>query len=129
MGKRSTTTVAEEIFAVEEFQVRFIPVDAEPGSYVDPYEYERAAASGWTVKKWRETRWTPNYPDYAVEVLNPDGNPVHGKTLLSTLRESYMLADAESSDDSDADEQAGLDNSTEGPLSAPSVDSQRLRSS
>ncbi|MGP8064507.1 MAG: type I restriction-modification system subunit M [Acidimicrobiales bacterium] len=129
MGKRSTTTVAEEIFAVEGFQVRFIPVDAEPGSYVDPYEYERAAASGWTVKKWRESRWNPNYPEYGVEVLNPDGNPVHGKTLLSTLRASYKLVDAESSEGADADDQTGIADSTERPPKSPSAESQSPRSS
>jgi type I restriction enzyme M protein len=124
MGKRSTTTVAEEIFAVEGFQVQFLPMNAEPGSYVDPYEYERAATSGWTVKKWRETRFRPTYPDYDVEVLNPDGDPVHGKTLLSTLRDSYVLADEEFLDESDADDEASFGDSAERSASTRSSDAQ-----
>lgn len=95
MGKRSTASVAAEIFAVEGFDVHFLSSDGEVGARVDLYEYERAAPDKWTVKKWRETRWQPSYPDYDVEVLSPDGRPVHGKTLLWTLRSNYRLADAE----------------------------------
>ena len=106
MGKRSTETVSGEVFEVEGFEVRFIPRDAEPGAYVDPFEYERAAPAGWTVKKWRETRWWPNYPDHALEVLNPDGTPAHGKTLLSTLRANYRLAESDFDEDSDPEDEA-----------------------
>ena len=89
MGKRATSTVEVEIFEVEGFDVRFLGGAPGSGPYVDPYPYERAASHGWTVKKWRTTRWTPSYPDFDVEVLDADGRPVHGKTLLSTVRASY----------------------------------------
>jgi len=89
MGKRATSTVEEEIFQVEGFDVQFVGDEAHEDRYVDPYPYERAANSSWTVKKWRSSRWEPTYPDFDVEVLDADGAPVHGKTLLSTVRETY----------------------------------------
>ena len=79
MGKRSTKSVAEEIYAVEGFEVHFISDDPKSAAYVDRYPYERAATSGWTVKKWRDRRWMPNYPGYEVEVLNPNGDPSAGR--------------------------------------------------
>jgi len=89
MGKRATSTVAEEIFQVEGFDVRFVGGEPESGSYVDPYPFERAANHVWSVKKWRTSRWEPTYPYFDVEVLDADGAPVHGKTLLSTVRATY----------------------------------------
>src|ERR1039458_4960357 len=89
MRKRSTSRVAEEIFRVEGFHVRFVPSDPEAVQYVDPYTYERAANSTWTVKKWRSARFTPYYPDFDVEVLDGYGNSVHGKTLLRSVRITY----------------------------------------
>jgi type I restriction-modification system DNA methylase subunit len=89
MGKRATSTVAEEIFQVEGFDVRFVGGEAETAGYVDPYPFERAANHAWTVKKWRTNRWEPTYPDFDGEVLDADGAPVHGKTLLSTVRATY----------------------------------------
>lgn len=47
------------------------------------------ANAGWTVKRWRTTRFDPNYPTFGVEVLDGSGQSVHGKTLLSTVRDSY----------------------------------------
>jgi type I restriction enzyme M protein len=89
MGKRATSTVEAEISQVEGFDVLFAEGEAKSGSYVDPYPYERAAPRGWTVRKWRTVRWEPIYPDFDVEVLGSDGTPVHGKTLLSTVRSTY----------------------------------------
>ena len=56
---------------------------------VDEYPYSRAASGSWTVKKWRTTRFTPSYPGFDVEVLDGSGDPVHGKTLLATVRAGY----------------------------------------
>ena len=89
MGKRATSTIEVEIFQIEGFDVRFVGGDPGSGPYVDPYPYERAANSTWTVKKWRTSRWGPTYPDYDVEVLDAGGTPVHGKSLLSTVRATY----------------------------------------
>jgi type I restriction enzyme M protein len=92
MGARSTGEVAERIFEIEGFQVRFSTSEGEAGSRrVPDYPFERAAKSGWTVGKWRDARFWSTYPDFEVEVLKPDGAPAHGKTLLSTLREAWAI--------------------------------------
>jgi hypothetical protein len=86
-----TKTVAEQIFEVEGFEVRFVSRDGSDITQrrVDDYRYERAARHNWTVARWRDNRFTPNYPDFDVEVLAGDGRVVHGKTLLSTVRGTY----------------------------------------
>jgi hypothetical protein len=85
--------VVETIRGVERFQV--VVYRPESGTKVRSdrqaalYPFRRAAAGAWTVARWREVRFAPNYPDFAVAVLNGDGEPVHGKTLLSTVRDTY----------------------------------------
>lgn len=114
MGKRATSTVTKEILQVEGFDVRFLGDESEVGTYVDPYPFERAANMAWTVKKWRTSRFASVYPGYGVEVLNADGTPVHGKTLLSTVRGTYE-ADLETVAGS-RDEESGL---TDQPAAQP----------
>ncbi len=88
---KSTRSVADQIFDIEGFRVRFVGRDGvDPlKRRVDEYHYERAARHGWTVARWRETRFTPTFADFDVEVLDGSGKAVHGKTLLSTVRASY----------------------------------------
>src|SRR5207244_4195210 len=43
----------------------------------------------WTVAGWRDTRFATTFADFDVEVLDASGVPVHGKTLLSTVRATY----------------------------------------
>lgn len=90
--KKSTKTVTNQILEIEGFDVRFIRRDGtDAGALrVDDYDYERAARHSWTVARWRETRFTPTYWDFDVEVLDASGTPVHGKTLLSTVRATYQ---------------------------------------
>ena len=38
------------------------------------------------VKDWREGRFRLRYPGFEVDVLHRDGTPVHGGTLLGTVR-------------------------------------------
>ena len=98
---RSTSTVAAEIGEIEGFDIRFVDGDEDVSRRrVEDYPYERAARGAWTVAKWREQRFLPNYPDFQVEVLRADGSVAHGKTLLDTLR-------AEWADTYDDDEDAG----------------------
>lgn len=50
------------------------------------FDYKRAAPSNWTVSRWSKTR----IPEGAeVVVYNQNGQPVHGRTTLSTVRQSY----------------------------------------
>jgi hypothetical protein len=98
-------TVAEQIFEIEGFEVRFVSRDGSDITQrrVDDYRYERAARHNWTVARWRDNRFTPNYPDFDVEVLAGDGRVVHGKTLLSTVRATYT-------------EQTGVPRGPQGPV-------------
>jgi hypothetical protein len=53
------------------------------------YLYRRKAAGTKTVAAWTDNRISKNFPGYEVEVLDARGKKVHGKTLLSTVRETY----------------------------------------
>lgn len=53
------------------------------------YSYSRAAKDASTVAQWRKTRFRRSYPGFSVTVLNGDGRPAHGRTLLSTVRATY----------------------------------------
>lgn len=98
---RSTKSVSDDIFNVEGFEVRFVGLDGEDVSLkrVDDYPYQRAARGAWTVANWKRERFEANYPDFAVEVLGPDGAVVHGKTLLDSLRSRWADSEYESEGD------------------------------
>lgn len=89
----STAAVAESIYEVEGFQVRFVALPGDERDIarckVDDWPYSRAANHTWTVAKWRHTRFEAIYPDFGVEVLDGEGRVAHGKTRLSTVRDSY----------------------------------------
>ena len=94
----SIKSVEKKIAAIEGFDVRFrysgpsrvkgrdVRSDR---SDVPTYDFERAASGSVTVAAWIETRFVPAFPGYAVEVLDGEGKDVHGKTMLSTVRDSY----------------------------------------
>jgi len=117
---RSTSTVAAAIGEIEGFDIRFVDGDEDVSRRrVEDYPYERAARGAWTVAKWREQRFLPNYPDFQVEVLRADGSVAHGKTLLDTLR-------AEWADTYDDDEDAGSgEESSDQPSVATEPDQSR----
>jgi type I restriction enzyme M protein len=99
LSVRSTKSISEDIRDVEGFDVRFIGVSGEHVSLrrAEDYPYERAARNAWTVSRWKRERFEVAYPDYRVEVLDLDGTPVHGKTLLGNLRLRYVeTSDGES---------------------------------
>jgi type I restriction enzyme M protein len=91
--KKSTETVSNQIREVEGFEVAFLSQDATDVTHqrVDDYRFQRAAIGTWTVARWQEQRFAPYYPDFDVEVLGGSGEPVHGKTHLSTVRASYDM--------------------------------------
>jgi hypothetical protein len=53
------------------------------------YQFRRAMADSANVKAWREGRFRLRYPGFEVHVLHRDGTPVHGATLLETVRAEY----------------------------------------
>jgi type I restriction enzyme M protein len=95
--KKAVSTVSAQIWEVEGFEVTFLSWDGTDVAHrrVDDYPFQRAANSSWTVARWREQRFAPNYPDFDVEVLDESGQPVHGKTHLSTVRASYEAGEEE----------------------------------
>src|ERR1700722_9137674 len=94
---RSPKSVASQIATVEGFEVRFVLIDGgEPERRrIDDYPYERAAQETWTVAHWRSHRIVSNYPDFTVEALDTTGKAVHGKTLLSSLRNQWAEVGAD----------------------------------
>ena len=53
------------------------------------YHYTRAARDAFTVAQWRETRFAHSYPGFSVVVFDGHRRPVHGRTLLATVRATY----------------------------------------
>ena len=86
-------TVQERVFRIEGFKVAFRHPDGRAmrgdRSGVPEYEYRRAAKDNITVAAWKNQRFYPNYDGFGIEVLNGGGEPVPGKTFLSTVRGSY----------------------------------------
>jgi hypothetical protein len=87
----ATITVSDEIFQVEGFRVSLVPRSTSRPVLASAaeYHYQRAARDHWSVARWRQERFWPDYPDFDVEVLDNDGRVVHGRTLLSTVRATY----------------------------------------
>ncbi len=93
---KSVKSVQENIAAVEGFNVRFLASDgADTGKRrVIDYPYINAVNRHWTVARWKRTTFAPAYPELDVEVLDWNGNALHGKTLLSTVRATYYEDEA-----------------------------------
>jgi hypothetical protein len=88
----SAGSVERRIAKIEGFQVRFVnangrKVRADTQGFT-PYPYSRRASDA-SVAAWRKGRVDKTYPGYSIEALNGHGRSVHGKTLLSTVRDSY----------------------------------------
>jgi hypothetical protein len=57
---------------------------------VTQYSYERALKGPKNVHERRETRFAKQYPGFEVEVLDAAGHTAHGRTLLTTVRDTYL---------------------------------------
>src|SRR4051812_37742388 len=88
----------KKISAIEGFVVKFL--HSAPGNAkgrdvrsdkmnLPSYSYRRKAPGNQTVAAWIESRFSKAFPGYKVDVYDGNGKKVHGKTLLSTLRETY----------------------------------------
>ncbi len=53
------------------------------------YTQKNAAQASWSVTKYIETRIQPLIENKEVIVLLGDGEQPHGRTLLSSVRDSY----------------------------------------
>lgn len=54
------------------------------------YPYERMLKNSANVKEWIDNRFKANYPGFDVHVLSEEGKRVHGRTKLSTVRDTYL---------------------------------------
>lgn len=69
-------------------QVRIV-VRASARSLVDDYNYLRMAAGNARVSEWLAQRILPLMQGSEVVVLDGTGRTAHGRTLMSTLRQTY----------------------------------------
>ncbi|MCG5517430.1 MULTISPECIES: hypothetical protein [unclassified Ectothiorhodospira] len=53
------------------------------------YTQKNAAQANWSVTKYLDTRIKPLIGGHAAIVLMGDGEQPHGRTLLSSVRDSY----------------------------------------
>lgn len=88
--------VEEKILDVEGFKVHVLhaqggrDVRSDRGR-MPAYPYKRALKGSKSVSDWRNGRFTQRYPGFCVRVLKADGRtPAHGRTLLSTVRDTYL---------------------------------------
>jgi type I restriction enzyme M protein len=91
---RSANSISDDIYNLEGFPVIFLDADGADASSkrVVEYPYQRAARGTWSVKQWKQDRFAAAYPEFNVEVIDPDGNVVHGRTLLDNIRQSWISA-------------------------------------
>ncbi len=87
--------VERRIFDVEGFEVRLRhgrdrrDVRSDKGS-IKQYRFKRALKHSKSVKEWRDGRFAETYMGFVVDVLHSDGRVAHGRTLLGTVRDSYL---------------------------------------
>lgn len=68
--------------------IRIVIRGAENAKVAD-YTQKNGAQATWNVTKFLETRIQPLIGDKGVIVLLGDGEEPHGRTLLSSVRDSY----------------------------------------
>lgn len=87
-------TLERRIRQIEGFNVRVLwPDGADVRSdYVGAKSYRgiRSARDSWTVARWIRERFKHSNPQFDVEVLDGNENPVHGRTSLRTVRNLYQ---------------------------------------
>jgi len=87
--------VERQIFRCEGFRVHFR--DRQTGRNVHgnlegitSYPYAKMARNRWSVNHWKEQRFNQCYPGFDVAVLRNDRHVAHGRTLLATVRDTYL---------------------------------------
>jgi hypothetical protein len=66
-----------------------IVIRAASTDKVGDYSHKNAAQENWRITQFMEKRITPLLKGKQVIVLEGDGEEPHGRTLLSSIRESY----------------------------------------
>ena len=83
-----TKTLENQIRIREGFDVRINPRSRSLQSYFDLFP-ERGAPKRWTVRRWKDSRFYPNYEGFEVSVLLGDATEAPGVMGLRRVRESY----------------------------------------
>jgi hypothetical protein len=88
--------IEKQIWDCEGFSVRIRKSDGQrltknTAFCSKPYTYKIKADNKSTVASWISSHFLPKYEDegFNVVVLNGTGQPVNGKTILSTVRGTY----------------------------------------
>ena len=86
--------VEKKIRQVEGFNVTIRHLDGRDvrsdRQALPAYPFKNAMKNSANVTKWATTRFRDNYAGFEVDVLRSDGTRVHGRTLLSTVRDTYL---------------------------------------
>ena len=85
-NKVTVRTLEAKILELEEVVVK---IRASSDAEVSDYSYERKAAGNTSLTDWIEGRIKPLVEGYELIVINGDCATPHGRTKLSTLRDSY----------------------------------------
>lgn len=87
--------VENQIFRREGFRVQFR--DRRTGRNIrdglegiKSYPYTKMARNRWSVGRWKGERFNRCFPGFDVAVLRNDGQVAHGRTLLATVRDTYL---------------------------------------
>lgn len=88
--KITSRDLEQQIGKVERLNVRLFTkngrqVRSDSTGFVD-YPFQRAANGTLTVSGWKNLRFFPNYAGYDIEILDENGNVVHGRTVLANIR-------------------------------------------
>ena len=88
---RSAKSISDDIFNVEGFEVCFFDANGDDASAkrVADYPYQRAASGAWSLTQWKQNRFAATYPDLVIEVIDPGGNVINGRTLLDNVRKRF----------------------------------------
>lgn len=87
-------SIERRIEKLEGFKVRFVTSDGQDvrGDKQLAANYDahiNQAADTMSVSRWRDVRFATQFPGFDCLVLDGEGEPVHGRTLLRTVRGSY----------------------------------------
>lgn len=86
--------VEKKIWDVDGFEVKFKHPEGKDVrgdlSIGVQYAFENAAKNDYTVKEWKDKRFSATFTGYKVDVLNADGSVADGRTKLSNVRDTYL---------------------------------------
>ena len=66
-----------------------VRVRASVTAEVEDYAYTRQASAETSVTEWLDTRIRDKLRENEISVIDGNGNEVHGRTKLKTLRATY----------------------------------------